>query len=62
MLGHQSLTTTSIYVNVTLDGLHASMKRYGTGQVLHDLAHEPDSERRTMGNPSVETDGNPLVN
>jgi hypothetical protein len=43
MLGHADVKTTSTYLNVTPQGLHESMKRFGM-PTLPDLAHTPVSE------------------
>lgn len=44
MLGHANLATTSIYLNVTKTGLADSMKRFGSGSGLHDLAQDASTE------------------
>lgn len=62
MLGHADLKTTSRYINATTQGLHESMKKFGTGQPLHELAHEVSTDPQSVGNENPATSAKSAVN
>jgi integrase len=57
MLGHEDAKTTSIYLNATVTELTDSMRRFGSGHALHDVAQTETPEPP----PSVQHDDAPVA-
>jgi integrase len=65
VLGHADLKQTSTYLNATVQDLHASMERFGTGSTdhsLHDVARGPSTAPPPSGNADSTDTRKPLVN
>jgi integrase len=61
MLGHADLKTTDNYINTTRQGLHDSMRKFGTPS-LHHVAHRLESEPQPPCNDEESAAGKSLVN
>lgn len=62
MLGHQDAKTTSIYLNADIQQLTDSMKRFGTGHPLHNVAREAETAPPPVVQRSTAIAGNVTVN
>ena len=61
-LGHSNIKTTDTYLNSTTQNLVDSMRRFGSGSLLHELAHGEKSERPSSGQQPTPESPNVLVN